>query len=1022
MNFKACTIATLLGTLIFNIGYTQSVTSPSVKKYSSGTGGSTRLVRFDTDDSRHLITQVGDHFERHLMMTKSDELRPIKTKHSVGISGFKHEKFQQYYKGIKVEHGIFSAHSKNGRLHSISGEFYPTKNIDVFPKLNEAAALESALKNINAEEYMWESVVDENLLKKTENAPSATYYPKGEIIIINDRISRKGETALAYKFEICAKLPKSRNLIYVDAHTGEILAKDEQIRNSDYLSGADVHSGKTRYSDVQFFSASSSFPFILADPNRNLHTMDFNNTVDETKYKDAIDYQSNLNVWKNDNGSLDTHWGMTTTYDFFAEKFNWFGHDGDNGQLVAKNNWFEANSKYENGTIYLGGYSFGGFYFSLNGLSEVVHESAHAFQHSTANLTYVHESGALNEGLSDIWQACVKDYANKKFNLKKDPFLLGDETCIPGNFSRSMKDPKSVINPVPGRTNRVIGQGDPATYHGKNWMFADDKDRPGLIFHVNNGVINHWFFLLCQGGNEIDEQDPSIKHLVAGIGIENAAKIVFEAEANFFTPNTRYEDAREYTIEAARMLFGNNSAEHLSTIQAWEAVRVPGYSLQANDEYCTPGQSPKSDIGLVQIADLKQIGVAISAANYYDYTNLYTATLRTKETYPVYFKQKNQDNISRYWSLWVDLDQDNQFNQQELLLSAQNTIFGLAGHITIPDSYLNNKVTSKTKTGYTRMRLMLSTRPNSDPCVVPAGEEVEIIDYKVYIPGLCDSHGGFVGDINQDKYFISSVYGSFSGKSSVGYSNFTDVEKYGIAKTLIPGDEVEMSVVAGYQTFAVSADKAPVEDGGGGGGGSGPAYMPYDGGFVVAWIDFNGDGSFSGAEKIIEQRANVDGANGGLLASFSGGNNVTKNVPKDAKLGPAIMRVSFQHVPNWSESGEPMPAFQGPCDNFLEGEVEDHTVIISNDATARIRNNSPSSSLNNELPELEPGVVIYPNPVSELLKMSGNTKDVTISIVNISGEVIYKGRAVDQMDISHWSSGLYLATMSNGQRIRFIKK
>ena len=46
-----------------------------------------------------------------------------------------HNLYQQYYKGVKVESGIYFAHIKNGVLQSVNGDFYKVADVNISPKL-----------------------------------------------------------------------------------------------------------------------------------------------------------------------------------------------------------------------------------------------------------------------------------------------------------------------------------------------------------------------------------------------------------------------------------------------------------------------------------------------------------------------------------------------------------------------------------------------------------------------------------------------------------------------------------------------------------------------------------------------------------------------------------------------------------------------------------------------------------------------------------------------------------------------
>ena len=55
--------------------------------------------------------------------------------------GFTHQKFAQYYQGIRVEHADYTVHAKGGTVESISGDFERIQNLNTKPSLSETAAL-----------------------------------------------------------------------------------------------------------------------------------------------------------------------------------------------------------------------------------------------------------------------------------------------------------------------------------------------------------------------------------------------------------------------------------------------------------------------------------------------------------------------------------------------------------------------------------------------------------------------------------------------------------------------------------------------------------------------------------------------------------------------------------------------------------------------------------------------------------------------------------------------------------------
>ena len=47
--------------------------------------------------------------------------------------GFTHEKYQQYYKGLKVEHATYTLHARQGKVESMSGKVARIQQLNVTP-------------------------------------------------------------------------------------------------------------------------------------------------------------------------------------------------------------------------------------------------------------------------------------------------------------------------------------------------------------------------------------------------------------------------------------------------------------------------------------------------------------------------------------------------------------------------------------------------------------------------------------------------------------------------------------------------------------------------------------------------------------------------------------------------------------------------------------------------------------------------------------------------------------------------
>src|SRR5687768_13233529 len=68
-----------------------------------------------------------------------------------------YERLHQYFNGVKVEYGSLTAHSKEGSLTLLSGEYYQLPdNFSTTPVLTERAAFDKAIAYMAAKKYSWD--------------------------------------------------------------------------------------------------------------------------------------------------------------------------------------------------------------------------------------------------------------------------------------------------------------------------------------------------------------------------------------------------------------------------------------------------------------------------------------------------------------------------------------------------------------------------------------------------------------------------------------------------------------------------------------------------------------------------------------------------------------------------------------------------------------------------------------------------------------------------------------------------
>lgn len=140
-------------------------------------------------------------------------------------AGSQVSKLKQYFKGIKVEHGVILLVDVDSKVRLLQMEFYSVPgNLEIVPAITEAAAMEKALLHVNAEKYVWEEYTGIDV---------DYAFPKGELVIIEDSYQDIGKLCLAYKFNIFASKPLGRNHVYLNAVDGKVVSVDAVIKHLD---------------------------------------------------------------------------------------------------------------------------------------------------------------------------------------------------------------------------------------------------------------------------------------------------------------------------------------------------------------------------------------------------------------------------------------------------------------------------------------------------------------------------------------------------------------------------------------------------------------------------------------------------------------------------------------------------------------------------------------------------------------------------------------------------------------------
>lgn len=465
--------------------------------------------------------------------------------------------YQQLHNSVPVEGAIYKVRENKTKIDAFG---YTAKKLSVSSsyKVSATAALENALKKVNAKQYIWESkklgaLLDKNISTK----------PQGELVYVGPNFSSElKEYYLTWKFDIYAINPQSSQTIYVDANSGKIVLIIDLNRDASFEDQR-LGRGKSRYAgDVTFNTKQYADGYRLeglqGKYNVPMYTMNLNHN-DQASDEVITDFIDEDNIWNelhnknNDEVAIDIHWGMQKTIEYYGEKFDRNSIDNKGMTIIGL---AHLGNNVENASWTGGWAQFGdGYDTPYVGLGITAHELTHGVTRFTAGLIYQGESGAMNESFSDIFGVSVEFYVGK--DKKDDIWMLGNELYTHGSM-RSMSNPKA--------------QGQPDTYGGINWANTSNINYDNGGVHINSGITNYWFYLLSEGGQGVNDLNNSYN--VKAIGLAKAEKIAYITLTEYLSPSSNFSDMRRATLMVAEDLYGLGSEEYKQVTNAWYAIGI----------------------------------------------------------------------------------------------------------------------------------------------------------------------------------------------------------------------------------------------------------------------------------------------------------------------------------------------------------------------------------------------------------------------------------------------------------------
>lgn len=505
--------------------------------------------------------ELRDWDARITRMSRTGELvRRSVRRDTVLADGREHERYDQYINGVRVFGGDLVRQVRGGLTQSIHGGAFENLTINTAPSLSEASALE-------------------RFARLTSQPLRAGARP--ELVVLALDTTRPTLTWRTHLWTAQGLMHT-----FIDAHTGAVV-----LQYNDLQSQAAVGSGVGVNGDRKKISTMSTTGSFTADDQLRppvLITYDLKGNLSRAisllngLAPAAADVASDSDNDWTDGPNVDAHVHIGWTYDYLFKRFARRGLDDDDvairtishpvplsgafsaspstlGTFYANAFWCGPCGQTGEGMMVFGegipaGFTLGGVQYKpfAGALDVAAHELTHGLTDYSSGLIYQNESGALSEAFSDIIATSVEFFFQPAGSGPgRADYLLGEDVANPP--IRSMANPMQF--------------GDPDHYAIR---FTGTGDNGGV--HINSGIPNHAFYLAIEGGvNRVSGQQ------VQGVGSANREQIekaFYRAFVFMLGSNATFSNARAATIQAARELYGANSAAEIAITQAWSAVGV----------------------------------------------------------------------------------------------------------------------------------------------------------------------------------------------------------------------------------------------------------------------------------------------------------------------------------------------------------------------------------------------------------------------------------------------------------------
>ncbi len=434
-------------------------------------------------------------------------------------AGGKAVHYQQSEGGVPVMAGELAVQvASGGKVRSAGGELSTGDPLDVVPDVDAATAAATAVDRVASD-----AGVDAALLAAGE--PALWVYDPS-------LLDEPGARRLVWRLEVRSDVAAVYAEVLVDAHTDEValvidrspeVGKNRQVCDNAGVSGANYNC-----------------------PAAGVVRSEGQGATGITDVDRAYELSG-------------------ATYDFYKNRFNRDSIDGAGMILYSTARACPAGESCPWENAFWDGIQmvYGAGFASADDV--VAHELTHGVTEHESNLTYLNQSGAINESMSDIFGEFVDQTYDSTFDndAPANRWQMGEDLPPSIGVIRNMADPT-----IFGDPDRM---GSPNFYNGS-------ADSGGV--HTNSGVGNKAAFLITDGGAFNGQT-------ITSLGITKAARIFYEVNTNILTSGSNYAALGNGLIQACSNVVGVDGitvadcTQVANAVTATEMVQPP----PANDNF-----------------------------------------------------------------------------------------------------------------------------------------------------------------------------------------------------------------------------------------------------------------------------------------------------------------------------------------------------------------------------------------------------------------------------------------------------